>query len=209
VSGGVKGYSWSFPCLIGGKPHLNVGIYDQHPRHCADDRSARASLLDQLRAAFPELPLRDLGVRPASYQAFPIRWFNPRDSYATRNAILVGDAAGCDPLMGEGISCAFEHGKLAARASQRFLDADPEALSTYNDALHHGAVGRKLGWLAFAARRFYGPRHRFYFHLAMRSRRAQEIGIDWYNGENRLDQVPARKLLASWARRVLSPHSVG
>jgi geranylgeranyl reductase family protein len=208
VSFGVKGYSWSFPCLIGGKAHLNVGIYDQHSRRCATDRGTRANLLDQLRTAFPELPLGEVGLRPASYQAFAIRWFNPRDSYAARNVILVGDAAGCDPLMGEGISYAFEHGKLAAQAAQRYLDADPAALSTYNDALHHAAVGRKLGWLGFAARRFYGPRHRLYFQLAMQSRRAQEIGIDWYNGENHLDQVPAQKLLAKWARLVLSSHAV-
>ena len=29
VSGGIRGYSWSFPCMIDGRPHLNVGIYDQ------------------------------------------------------------------------------------------------------------------------------------------------------------------------------------
>src|SRR5277367_4806342 len=29
VSRGISGYSWSFPCLIGGAPHLNVGTYDQ------------------------------------------------------------------------------------------------------------------------------------------------------------------------------------
>ena len=32
VSHGINGYAWSFPCLIGGAPHLNVGIYDQRPR---------------------------------------------------------------------------------------------------------------------------------------------------------------------------------
>ena len=42
--------------------------------------------------------------------------------------ILAGDAAGVDPLMGEGISCAFEHGKLAANAICNFLDGDTGAL---------------------------------------------------------------------------------
>ena len=36
VSRGISGYSWSFPCLIGGAPHLNVGIYDQRPREFAE-----------------------------------------------------------------------------------------------------------------------------------------------------------------------------
>jgi len=208
IPAGVKGYSWSFPCLVEGRPHFNVGIYEQHPRHSAEDRTARANLFDQLRAAFPELPLCDLGLQPFSYKAFPIRWFSPGDSYADRNVMLAGDAAGCDPLMGEGISCAFEHGKLAASAAARFLDGDLSALPSYNDALHRGPVGCKLGWLAFATRRFYGPHHRLYFWLAMRSRQAQEIGVDWYNGENHLDEFPARKLLARWVRRVLSPRPV-
>ena len=203
VSSGVQGYSWSFPCLIGGRPHLNVGIYDQQSRRLRADSGARVSLLAELRLAFPELPLANVGVTPASYEAFPIRWFNPSDSYAVRNVILVGDAAGCDPLLGEGISYAFEHGKLAAHAAQHFLDGDPRALAAYDEALHLAAVGRKLRWLGFAARRFYGPRHRLYFRLAMQSRRAQEIGIDWYNGENQLDQVPVRRLVARWVSPVL------
>jgi flavin-dependent dehydrogenase len=208
ILAGVKGYSWSFPCLIEGRPHLNVGIYDQLPRRLAEDRVARATLFDQLRAAFPELPLGDLGAQPFGYKAFPIRWFSPSDSYADGNVILAGDAAGCDPLMGEGISCAFEHGKLAATAAARFLDGDLSALRGYNEALHRGPVGCKLGWLAFATRRFYGPHHRLYFWLATRSRQAQEIGVDWYNGENHLDELPARKLLVRWVLRVLSPFPV-
>src|SRR5262249_12874080 len=29
VAAGIRGYSWSFPCLIDGQPHLNLGIYQQ------------------------------------------------------------------------------------------------------------------------------------------------------------------------------------
>ena len=95
--------------------------------------------------------------------------------------MLAGDAAGVDPLMGEGISCAFEHGKLAAhRSASSLTETVPRCW--YDRALHTGAVGRKLGKLAFAARHFYGPRHRLYFRLAGMSRKAQAIGVDWYNG---------------------------
>ena len=55
----------------------------------------------------------------------------------------------------------------------------------------------------FAARRFYGPRHRLYFRLAALSRSAQQIGIDWYNGADHLDEAPLPSLLAKWARAVL------
>jgi flavin-dependent dehydrogenase len=105
--------------------------------------------------------------------------------------------------MGEGISYAFEHGKLAAQALDDFFAGKPGALAAYDEALHRGAVARKLRRLGFAARRFYGPRHRLYFRLAAFSRSAQRIGIDWYNGAGHLDEAPLSVLLTRWVRAVL------
>ena len=65
------------------------------------------------------------------------------------------------------------------------------------------ALGRKLGRVGFAARRFYGPHHRLYFALARLSRRAQELGADWYNGAARLDEMSVAGALGRWARAVL------
>ncbi|MGD1027730.1 NAD(P)/FAD-dependent oxidoreductase [Candidatus Binatus soli] len=203
VSGGINGYSWSFPCLIGGRPHLNVGIYDQRPREFAEKSGEQSRMIAELVAAFPELPLDGLKRHATRWHSFPIRWFDARDSYASGRVILAGDAAGVDPLMGEGISCAFEHGKLAANAICKYLDGDGSALQAYDRALHEGAVGAKLGKLAFAARHFYGPHYRLFFRLARTSRRAQEIAVDWYNGARHLDEVPTRRLITRWARAVL------
>jgi menaquinone-9 beta-reductase len=203
VSGGISGYSWSFPCLVGDRPHLNVGIYDQRPRDFTEKNGEQAQMMAGLAAAFPELPLGGLERRAARWHSFPIRWFDARDSYVSVCVILAGDAAGVDPLMGEGISCAFEHGKIAANAIGEFLDGDRDALAGYDRALHHGAVGKKLGKLAFAARHFYGPHYRLFFRVARLSRCAREMGVDWYNGARHLDEVPTRRLVARWARAVL------
>src|SRR5277367_1140098 len=203
VSGGINGYRWSFPCLIGGAPHLNVGIYDQRPREFAGNGGEQSRMIAELAAAFPELPLDGLKHHATRWQSFPIRWFDARDNYASGRVILAGDAAGVDPLMGEGISCAFEHGKLAAGAICKFLDGDSDALRAYDRALHHDAVGKKMSKLAFAARHFYSPHHKLFFRIASISRRAQEIGVDWYNGARHLDELPTRRLVARWARAVL------
>jgi flavin-dependent dehydrogenase len=203
VSRGINGYSWSFPCLIGSAPHLNVGIYDQRPRELGEEGGEQKRMIAELVAAFPELPLDGLQRRARRWHSFPIRWFDARDSYALGRVMLAGDAAGVDPLMGEGISCAFEHGKLAANAIGKFLDGDSDAIRAYDRALHEGAVGRKLGKLAFAARNFYGPHSKLFFRIAGVSRRAQEIGVDWYNGARHLDEMPTHRLVARWARAVL------
>jgi flavin-dependent dehydrogenase len=206
VGAGIRGYSWSFPCLIDSQPYLNVGIYDQCPQRAVESGGRKAPLLDQLRAAFPELALKGSGGR-VPFQAFPIRWYDARDRFAAGRVILAGDAAGCDPLMGEGISCAFEHGRIAANAIAQFLDGRGDALARYDETLRHGAIGRKLGKLAFAARHFYGPRHRLFFRLAGVSRRAREIGVDWYNGTRHLDEVTTPRLLGMWLKSVLFPSS--
>jgi geranylgeranyl reductase family protein len=188
VAARIGGYAWSFPCLIDGEPHLNVGIYDQR-LHRAPPQGRECDLLWQLRAAFPAIELcRSAKVQPA-FKAFPIRWYDARDTYANKGTILAGDAAGVDPLMGEGISCAFEHGKLAARAIIGYLDGDCAALENYGRNLHRGLIGRKLRRLAFAARIFYGAHHRLYFRLAGISSRLQRLSVDWYNGARRIDEL--------------------
>ena len=211
VDGGIKGYSWSFPCLIGGRPHLNVGIYNQHPHLASHEGGEQGAMLAELHASFPELHLNRLGRRADSmrWHAFPIRWFDNADRYARGRVIVAGDAAGVDPLMGEGISCAFEHGRHAAAAIDGLLDGDEGALENYDRTLREGAVGRKLAKLAFAARHFYGPRHRLWFRIAKLSRRAQEIGVDWYNGARHLDEAPTRRLIARLSRAILFGEPVG
>jgi menaquinone-9 beta-reductase len=208
VGGGRKGYAWSFPCLIGGRPHLNVGIYDKDPRSSRGSGGEHAVLLGELRRAFPELCQEHLDGRAANFRAAPIRWFDRRDRYAKGSVILAGDAAGVDPLMGEGISCAFEHGKAAAGAIGQFLDDDPVAFTRYDRELHRGLTGRKLRKLAFAARHFYGPHHRTFFHLSRLSRRAQEVGLDWYNGAHRADELSTAVLVLRWTGSVLFGASV-
>ena len=200
---GIAGYSWSFPCIIEGRPHLNVGIYDQLP---ASGQRTNRALLAALAAAFPELEI-DPGAH-SRYKAFPIRWYDPADRFVTGPVMLVGDAAGVDPLMGEGISFAFEHGKLAAAAVDAHLSGDSQAVAAYDQRLHRGSIARKLRRLRFAARRFYGPHHRWYFRLAGLSRATQRIGIDWYNGVNGLDEIPTLALARNWARAVLTGRGV-
>jgi menaquinone-9 beta-reductase len=203
VTAGIPGYSWSFPCVIDGVPHRNVGIYEWKPSAANGGSDRKPRLFDELRKAFPNSGIESAAGGRVGYKSFPIRWYNPRDRYAANRVILAGDAAGVDPLMGEGISFALEHGWMAAEAALRFLDGNADALRAYHRALHSGYNARKLGRLAFAARRFYGPRHRFYFKLASLSRHAQMLGLDWYNGANGVDETSAVRIAARCLKSIL------
>jgi flavin-dependent dehydrogenase len=121
---------------------------------------------------------------------------------AAPNALLVGDAAGVDPLMGEGISFALEYGDLAASALVRAATQREWSFTDYGRAVHAGPIGRKLAVLSQAARLFYGRTSGLMFRLAGASARGQAMGLGWYNGvEGWEDRGAARRLWTLLARR--------
>lgn len=187
---GLRGYRWVFPCLIDGVPHANVGVYALPP---ADGARMRAEL---------DAALVSLGVDPAAYgwKAFPIRTYAARTPVAAPHALLVGDAAGCDPLMGEGISFALEYGVLAADAIVAAGASGDFRFRGYARAVHRGPLGRKLAHLALAARLFYGRHARLWFRVAAASPRAQRIGLAWYNGTDGWERRGVLAALAALAR---------
>jgi flavin-dependent dehydrogenase len=188
VTRGLRGYGWAFPCWIDSAPHVNVGVYALPP-------ASGAQLQRELAAA-----LARVGARPTRWQAFPIRTFVPAAPVAGPHALLVGDAAGCDPLMGEGISYALEYGILAADAIVAAQAQGGEAFAIYQRAVRASAMGRKLRRLEWASRRFYGPRAPWWFRLARLSRRAQRIGLAWYNGIGGWDERSAGAALLALLR---------
>jgi len=180
---GLRGYRWTFPCVIDGAPHANVGVYALPP---VDGARLQAELAAQLAR---------IGARPRAWKAFPIRTYAPGARVAAPRALLVGDAAGCDALMGEGISFALEYGMLAADAILAARASEDWSFRRYTRAVERGPLGRKLRHLHLGARLFYGPRHRFWFRVAAASTRAQAIGLAWYNGVDGWDRRGAPALV--------------
>jgi flavin-dependent dehydrogenase len=183
---GLRGYRWTFPCWIDGVPHANVGVYALPP---VDG----AWLGRELSGELARIGARADGRR----KAFPIRTYGARTRVAAPHAVLVGDAAGCDPLMGEGISFALEYGTLAAEAIVAAHVEREWSFARYARAVARGPIGRKLRRLELAARLFYGPRRRLWFRLAAASARAQAVGLAWYNGVDGWDERGALAALAA------------
>jgi len=185
---GLRGYRWAFPCVIDGVPHANVGVYALPP---IDGARLRAELAAELAR---------IGARPRAWKAFPVRTYARGTRVAAPRALLAGDAAGCDALMGEGISFALEYGMLAADAIVTARASGDWSFQRYARAVERGPLGRKLRCLHLGARLFYGPRHRFWFQMAAVSPRAQSIGLAWYNGVDGWDRRGALAALAALVR---------
>jgi len=189
VPDGLRGYLWAFPCLIADTPHVNVGVYS------VEAQGTGPLLVRLLRAQ-----LAAMGAPPVPVQSFPIRWYGKGVRIAARDVLLAGDAAGVDPLMGEGISFAFEYGRRAASAVVRAYASGDFTFTDYQREVAASWMGRKLRRLGTAVRLFYGPTWRVCFPLAACSRRAQAMAVRWYNGVDGIDQRSAWNLLTAWMR---------
>jgi flavin-dependent dehydrogenase len=194
---GVRGYAWAFPCLIDGMPHVNVGAYS----------SATRGIGGNLRRALDDF-LERIDAVPTQIKSFPIRWYSRAESVSVPHVLLAGDSAGVDPLMGEGISFAFEYGKRAAEAVLRAARGELGAAAWYQAQVEASWLGRKLRRLGLAERLFYGRTSRLWFEIAARSRLAQDIGIRWYNGVGGLDRYGLRSAAWAWLRGDLEPRTV-
>ncbi|GAB4483075.1 MAG: NAD(P)/FAD-dependent oxidoreductase [Anaerolineales bacterium] len=133
---GLQGYVWDFPFFSHGKVALNRGIYDARL-----DRSKPSLALPKLLStAFrsPEPP------DTPSLQGHPIHWFSPRNRFSAPRLLLVGDAAGVDPLFGEGIGPALAYGQLAAQSIVEAFARQDFSFAHYRSRLKHSYLGRYL-----------------------------------------------------------------
>jgi flavin-dependent dehydrogenase len=140
---GMQGYYWDFPSLIDGQPYINSGVYDSR----ANSQGKTAHLPDLLATGLKQGGLESPERQVAGH---PIHWFDPRNRFSMPGILLVGDAAGADPLFGEGIGLAWAYGEVAAQAIQdAFANAD-WSYRDYRWRLLRAPVGRylMLRWLA-------------------------------------------------------------
>ncbi|MEJ2348696.1 MAG: NAD(P)/FAD-dependent oxidoreductase [Anaerolineales bacterium] len=133
----LQGYFWDFPAQVDARPHFNRGVYDAR----FAPKRRRADLPYLLNRSLASL---DHDSSEVKFEGHPIHWFSPRNRFATRRLLLVGDAAGADPLFGEGIAPALEYGRVAADALQQAFDQDDFSFRDYRARLLRSRIGRYL-----------------------------------------------------------------
>ena len=177
VQDGLRGYLWAFPCLIDQVAHVNLGIYSLGVRSFSN-----AALQARLTTEIDTFsPARAAG-QTRRLRAFPIYGYALEQRLAAPHVALVGDAAGAEPLLGEGISFALEYGAFAAQAIREALRTKDFSFDSYTRTLAQAWLGKKLARLSFATKLFYGRTARLWFTLAARNTRLQSVGLKWYNG---------------------------
>jgi menaquinone-9 beta-reductase len=148
VPNNIAGYVWDFPTQVKGEPMRCWGIYDTNM--LADE------IRPQLKAPLAKEMSR-IGFHLEDYEikGHPIRWFSPRNQMSVPHVMLVGDAAGADPLFGEGISIALGYGAIAAREIGEAFRKNEFLFSEYKSHIMRSALGQTLIVRWFIARVIY------------------------------------------------------
>ena len=137
MTSGLQGYYWEFPSLIDGEPFMNRGVFDSRIISQRPRADLKAILAESMAA-------RDRSLADYELKGHPLRWFDPNSAFNRPNVLLVGDAAGADPMVGEGISTAIAYGKLASEIIvEAFASAD-YSFESYRDRLVRSPLGNNL-----------------------------------------------------------------
>ena len=137
VASNIAGYVWDFPTQVNGEAMRCWGIYDTN------------ILASQKRPQLKEPLAKEmsrLGYNLDQYEikGHPIRWFSPENQMSVPRVLLVGDAAGADPFLGEGISIALGYGALAAREIGEAFQRNEFSFHEYKHRVIRSALGQVL-----------------------------------------------------------------
>ena len=127
---------------------MNRGIFDSRVRTERPKAPLKATLRDSLGAR--ERRLEDYRVR-----GFPIFRYRSRERFSMPRILYVGDAAGADPLLGEGISFALAYGEVAAAEIDDAFARMDFGFEGYRRRVLRNSLLRTLPARAVLARLFY------------------------------------------------------
>ncbi len=148
MGAGLQGYYWDFPSLVQGRPFMNRGVFDSRAR----PERPLAPLKEILRSAMAQRA-RNLDDYPL--KGHPIHWFDQRGSFSRPGVLLVGDAAGTDPLLGEGIAFALGYGEVAAAEIIEAFQRQDFSLTGYRRRILNHYLLSQLAARSWIARQVY------------------------------------------------------
>jgi geranylgeranyl reductase family protein len=178
----LQGYYWDFPSLINGQPFMNRGVFDSRAR----PERPRAALKEILRQAMAG---RERRLEDYPLKGHPLHWFDPQGRFAQARVLMVGDAAGVDPLLGEGISFALAYGEVAAAAINEAFARQNFSFADYRTRILAHRTLSHLRMRAGLAQLFHRFDYPWMVKLVWRITPLIIRGLPWY----RRDYVPVRE----------------
>lgn len=153
----LTGYAWDFPTLVEGRALYCRGMYELAGVEGAPAGPEAEVPLEKRFAA----RLEGQGLRLADHKQkrYAERGFELHTPYSSPRVLLVGEAAGIDPITGEGIAQAIEYGHAAGTYLAARLATGDLGFTDWGRHVEESRIGFDLGvrtrivGLCFGARR--------------------------------------------------------
>ena len=149
---GLQGYVWNFPSQDFGEPIRNRGIY-----HARIHAGQAQNLKEKLNRALAQ---EGWNLQDYQVKGHPIRWFTPNNVFSAPRILLVGDAAGVDPLYGEGLTIALGYGDIAATELKEAFEKNDFSFARYAKRVIKHPLGQCLNRRLQTAKLVYRLRKR-------------------------------------------------
>ena len=184
---GAPGYCWVFPAVSGGPPLVSLGIMAA-PFGRDEVTPVRAVFANWLNGLGMDLDSLELKAHPA------LR-YEPRATCSQRRVLFVGDAAGVEPLFGEGIASAIIMGTLAAQNAYEAIRRNDFSFADYERQIRSSLIGSMMRRRHMVARRIYSKpklarhllRHRIFLKgIALLSPPRAGTKITWETADKEL-----------------------
>jgi flavin-dependent dehydrogenase len=207
------GYAWDFPTLAGGESLVCRGVYVlSAPAHRKNNIPKNAnqntpSAPDRDVKEILRARLRSLGLDLDRYRVkrFSERGFEPSLDLSRPGALLAGEAAGIDPVLGEGIPQAIEYGALAGRYLAEKLAQNDLSFRDWTARVGASRLGRDLRLRAAFFDRYYeNPLRDPIERYVLSGPAILRAGLRYFGGKpvTRADRLRALASAALFAPRV-------
>jgi flavin-dependent dehydrogenase len=143
---------------------------------------------------------RYLDARGVDHEALRFKSFEERgltlhEPFAGERVMLAGEAAGVDPVLGEGIAQAIFYGAVAGRYLARCFERNDYRFGDWRSTLMRSRVGLDLKIRAALVAMVYGRTRPWVERFVTRSNHIASCGMAYFGGR----RVPRGELLlAGW-----------
>ncbi|HEU4536701.1 MAG TPA: FAD-dependent monooxygenase [Polyangiaceae bacterium] len=198
----LSGYAWHFPTVVDGRPLVCRGVYRLI---LPGERAGEGDVGERLDAL-----LAARGLEPAGHaqKRFAERGFHPHEPVARGRTLLVGEAAGIDPVSGEGIAQAILYGRAAASYLADRL-ASPGPFDDWAPYLRRTPLGRDLYVRHAIGRRLFGPARASYERALCEVPGLADLALRYFGGlaieRPALARLGARLARHLWRERADRP----
>ncbi|MFO0612351.1 MAG: FAD-dependent monooxygenase [Polyangiaceae bacterium] len=182
----LRGYVWDFPTPAEGGPEVCRGVY-QLRIGAGSSAAERVSVDEVLSAHVGDTP------RTGPTRRFAERGFSRHEATAVGSAMLVGEAAGIDPVLGEGIAQAILYGATAGAFLGEELSRGVYDFRAWPAALRTAHIGLDVRARSAAVPLVYGARRGLLERWVTRSPALARVGMAYFAG----DRVPRSALVGA------------